>query len=482
MLSKLCLVAVLFTAQATGQTLSMTRLSLGHPANGDMERVGEHLAVSGYSADNRWLSLIGLSDFTHMSVDIPSEAQFFGRMTLAGEAHEQLVFLTQDGLSSFSPEREQHRALAEVSSLYPIADRKRLRFKDFAKDVNGSGLSDFLIPDFRVYHLLIQQEDGTFDSFRLNIDAQVRSWDVHAQYTPRQPHLMDMNLNGRTDVVFVRDGKLLVFFQREDGGFAEQPEAVDPGVNISPDHEANIRAGDGRDFKGLRVYRVHDFLDLDGDGLMDLVIREESFESAVEQNYTYRIHYGRAGESGLEFPADPDTRIATSGIQFEPVFEDINGNGRKDFYAPSAQFGVGAIVRALLRGSARLDIEFYLMDESRNFPAEPSYRHRASANISIGSARIDLPLVKTACFGVSGHKSLLVGEGRNQLAVYAPAADGLFERHPTRFAMTLPRDGSRARVLDLNHGPAEELVLPFDAQDDPEHRNKVVFLMLMVDD
>ncbi|MDQ2077310.1 VCBS repeat-containing protein [Marinimicrobium sp. ABcell2] len=481
-LPKLCLLAGFIATSAMGQTLSTTSISLGHPANGDVERVGEYLAVSGHSAENRWLSLIGLDDFSHLSVEIPSDAQFFGRMKLADEANEQLVFLTQEGLRAFSPQHEQHRALVEFSSIYPLADRQRLRFKDFARDVTGSGLSDLLIPDFKFYHLIIQQANGEFESFRLNVDAQVRTTDTNAQFTPRRPYLVDMSLNGKTDVVFVRDGKLLAFFQREDGTFSEDPMVIDPGVGISPDHEANIRAGDGRDFAGLRIYRMHEFQDLDGDGLADLVVREESFASAVEQDYTYRIHYGREGEAGLEFAAEPDTRIATSGIQFEPVFEDINGNGRKDFYTPSAQFGVGTIIRALLRGSARLDIEFYMMDESRNFPREPTYRHRASADVSIGSGRVDLPLVKVARFDNSGRKSLLVGEGRSELAVYAPVQDGLFERRPTTFSMSLPRDGARARVMDLDHAGIEELVLPFDAQDEEGRRNRVVFLMVVDED
>ena len=98
---------------------------------------------------------------------------------------------------------------------------------------------------------------------------------------------------------------------------------------------------------------------------------------------------------------------------------------------------------------------------------------------SIGAARVDLPLVKTACFDDTGRKSLLIGEKRDELAVYAPAQGRLFEREPTRFSMPLPRDGARARVLDLDHGLAQELVLPFDAQDDAAHRNQVLLLRLV---
>lgn len=466
-----------FAIQVYAQTLSSVTVPLGHPANGAIQKIGGSLAVSGHSAQERWLSLVDLGAFKHTTVEIPAEAQFYSRMTLAGNDTEQLVFLTETGISVYLSETGKSQTLVESPSIYPLVDQQRLRFLELAMDVNDSGLSDLLIPDFNAYHLSIQQSDGDFRAFRLAIDARARSWDNTSQYTPRQPHLVDINLSGKTDIVFVRDGKLLAFTQQEDGSFSEQPLIIDPGVGLSLDHEADIRSGDGRDFDGLAVNRLHEFLDLDGDGMADLVVREEAFASAVEQNYTYLIYYGRAGENGLEFPSEPDTRIQTQGIQFEPVFIDINGNGRKDFYTPSAEFGVGTIIRALLRGSARVDIDFYLMDESRNFSEQPDYRHRASANVSIAAGRVDLPLVTVASFDARGQKSLLVGNGQEELLIHAPVDGGLFERRAVRLSTPLPRDGARVRVMDLTGNGKDDLVLPFDAQDDKKTRNQLRLLL-----
>src|SRR5690625_3173042 len=225
-LLRLCLCTVFLSNQALGQTLSTTRISLGHPAHGDLERIGHYLAVSGFPAQSRWLSQLGLGDFEHMSVSIPAEAQVFGRVTPAGREQEQLPLLTPHRLSVCAPERQRHMNLIEVSSLYSVADEQRLRFKDFVQDVNGSGLSDFLIPDFHVYHLLVQQSDGTFDRYQLPIDALVRTRDDTVQYRPRRPFLMDINLDGKTDVAFVRDGKLWAFLQQEGGTFAEQAQII----------------------------------------------------------------------------------------------------------------------------------------------------------------------------------------------------------------------------------------------------------------
>src|SRR5690625_8052405 len=97
-LLRLCLCTVFLSNQALGQTLSTTRISLGHPANGDVERIGHDLAVSGVSAKRRWLSLIGLGDFEHMSVSVAAEVQLLGHMNLAGHEWEQPVYLSVHAL------------------------------------------------------------------------------------------------------------------------------------------------------------------------------------------------------------------------------------------------------------------------------------------------------------------------------------------------------------------------------------------------
>ncbi len=467
-------IASVLSSQA--QTLGAKTIPLAHPANGATKKIGNYLAVSGHSSETRWLSLVDLQDFSVEPLTLPKSAQFFSRLSLAGYQSEQLVFLTTEGVSHFDIESGSSSLLIATDSLYPVVDSKRLGYLDLAVDIDNSGLSDLLIPDFNAYHLYIQQSDGSFVHHRLNVDVIARSEDDGPKYIPRAPYTLDYNLDDKNDLAFVRDGLLLVFEQQGDGSFPEQPNVVDLGMEISTDAQADVRTGEGRNFDGLIIHRVHDLQDLDGDGYADLIIRKEAFSSAVEQRYSYQVYYGRVGEKGLSFSKKPDTRIDTKGIQFEPVFTDINGDGRKDFYTPSAEFGVGTIIRALLRGSAGVDIQFYLMKPDRQFGSQPDYQQSASAEVSIGSGRVDLPLVEVIDMANEGRKSLVLGEDQEYLRILPPGDDSLFENQDKAFETPLPRDGTQVRIMDLNDDGKEDLVLSFGSQEEEAHRNQVRLL------
>lgn len=468
-----------FAMSVHALSFSHKTVPLTHPANGDLVRLSPHqLAVSGHGADDRWLSVIDLEQFNARAITIPPQAQFFSVMKLADQPEPQLVFHTTEGVSRYSLQNNSLTPLIKSRSIYTLADPKRLRHSEMVVDINNTGLHDLLIADFTAYHVWLQRKDGSFAHFQLTVDAFVETYENVPRYTPRKPHLMDTNLDGKTDIVFARDDELLVFEQQADGSFPELPNILRPGLAISSDSEASLRPGDGRDYKGLTINRLFDMTDLDGDGLADIIIRREVFADALEQNYDYLIHYGRVGEAGLYFEKQPDTRINTRGIQFESVFADIDGDGRRDFYTPSAQFGLGMMVRALISGSAGMEVLFYRMRDDRSFNEKPDHTHKTTASISIGSGRVDMPLFQLAGKADTAYKDLWIGEKQQRLIVNRSDANTLFTRERLQFNVSLPRDGSKARIMDVDNDGQDDLVLPFDSQEKAELRNQVQFLIV----
>lgn len=444
----------------------------------DNPRINNHLAVSGHAADGRWLSVINLENFSARTIAIPTQAQFFSAMQLSGHTGKQLVFHTTEGVSHYSLSNNTLSPLVKTSSIYALADQKRLRHTDMVVDVNNDGLSDLLIADFTRCHLWLQHDDGSFAHFPLTVDATVDTYEEIPRYSPRKPYLVDINLDGKTDIVFARDDQLLIFTQHKDGSFPEQARVYRPGMTISSDSEASLRPGDGRNYDGLLINRLFDVTDLDGDDLADIIIRREKFADALEQNYDYLIHYGRAGDEGLYFETKPDTRINTHGIQFESVFADIDGDGRKDFYTPSVHFGLGLMVRALISGNAGMEVQFYRMKPDRSFNEKPDHIHKTTASISISGGRVDLPLFQLAGHVDKTYKDLWVGEKQQRLIVNRSDEKQLFDRERLQFNVALPRDGSKVRVMDVNNDGQDDLVLPFDAQEKKELRNQVQFLIV----
>ena len=159
------------------------------------------------------------------------------------------------------------------------------------------------------------------------------------------------------------------------------------------------------------------------------------------------------------------------------MIDDFNADGRKDFYIPSTHFGVGTIIRVLLRGSANLDIDFYLLSEQRQYPDKADFRQQATIDVSIGNLRYDMPLFLLADTQGNGHKSLLVGEGTDELRLYRHEHKRLFSRKSERIKLALPRDARKVKVFDLTGNGKEDLVLPFDSQEDESRRNQLHILL-----
>jgi hypothetical protein len=471
----------------TAAAFESKAVPLSHPANGDLVRLegSPYIAVTGHSASERWLSLVDVGSLTAHRVDVPEGVQFIaaGRVADAGAGAgagaeaERLLLLGAGGVSLYSPQTGDMRPLLETASIYRGADAKRLRSLAFVKDVTGNGLSDLLIPDFAAFYVFVQVRSGGFERFVLPIDAEMRTLDGVVSYAPREPHVVDFTLDGRLDIVFVLDGRLLVFRQHREGRIDETPLIHALGIPVTPDLEADLRPGDGRDFAGLVVHRVEALEDLDGDGLADLVVLRQHYQDGIDQHDSYRVHYGRRGDAGLVFAGEPDAHIETRGVQLEPIFEDVNGNGRRDFGVASASIGLGTIIRALITGSAGMDVLFYAMRDGGQFGPDPDYRQSARVEISLRSRQVDLPLVRLADLEGTGRRSLLVGEGRDVLWIYSADANGLFAPRGERVRIGLPRDTGGVLVTDLTGNGRDDLVLPFGTRDGGADRYRLELLL-----
>lgn len=459
------------------QAMDKVVVQLTHPANGNMLYLPERqqLLVSGFSQFSRWLTQIDVTSFHATMLPIPDDAQFFSKAILAGDNKPQLIFLGIGGISRLNSDNTLAERIISTTSLYRVLDQNRLREANFVIDL-GSGLSDFMIADFQHTHLYRQQEDGSFKHYPLAIPAFVQSWRASPDYSPRKPYLADINMDGKTDILFVWRGKFQAFIQQPDGSFATEPAAMSWPVALSTEQEADQRNDAGRSYSGQNIDTLRDITDIDGDGIADLVINREQLADALERNNSFRIHFGRKTGQGLSFSAEPDTRITTDTSPIDVVIDDFNGDGRKDFYIPSTHFGVGTLVRVLLRGSANLDIDFYLLNEQRQYSAKADFRQQATIEVSIGNFRYDMPLFQVANLSGDGFKSLLVGDGREQLRVYQHDNTRLFSRRSEKLKVDLPRDASKVRVLDITGNGKDDLVLPFDSQEAENLRNQLHIL------
>ena len=117
------------------------------------------------------------------------------------------------------------------------------------------------------------------------------------------------------------------------------------------------------------------------------------------------------------------------------------------------------------------------MKQDRSFNEKPDHIHKTTASISISGGRVDLPLFQLAGHVDNTYKDLWVGEKQQRLIVNRSDDNNLFDHERLQFNVTLPRDGSKVQVMDVNNDGQDDLVLPFDAQEKKELRNQVHFLI-----
>jgi hypothetical protein len=474
---------VLPAAAAQAVSFQAKQVMLEHPANGKLLKLDDNpwLLVSGHNAEHRWLSAVNLTNWQAQQIPIPTTGQFFQQARLAGFNGGQLVMLTTDGVAHYQfasqPAKADTasadgqavpagswRSLLTSSSMYRVVDDKRLNSLPFTLDVNNDQLTDFLLADFNAYQLWVQQADGSFRHFSLVIAAQMKAFDEEPTYIARPPWLVDLDLDGRIDIAFAKDDTLQLFLQRADGSFSTDAQTVALGVGLTPDKQAQLRGGDGRSFKGLQIKRLERLADINGDGLMDLVVQQQQYIDVMEQNYSYHIHYGRKTATGLAFGQQPDQRINTSGMQFEVKFVDLDNDQRLDFYTPAAQIGVRSIIRALIAGTANLELQFYKQQADGSFGTQPVYRQDVTVEISIGSGQVNMPLA-TVVKNNTGKASLVVADGEQTLRTFAPVAAKFFSDKSSKQTQPMPKRGIDALVVDLNQDQKEDLVLPFTQQE-----------------
>src|SRR5690606_34174250 len=105
------------------------------------------------------------------------------------------------------------------------------------------------------------------------------------------------------------------------------------------------------------------------------------------------------------------------------------------------------------------------------------FRQQATIDVSISNFRFDMPLFELADIDGSGKKSLLVGDGQDELKLYAQEDKRLFSRRSKSLDYSLPRDARRVKVADLTGNGRDDIILPFDSQDQQEVRNSIHLLL-----
>ncbi len=164
---------------------------------------------------------------------------------------ERLVFFARRSLNYFDTETNSEKHLIDVNFHFQPDTTIAIPHKDIAQDLNGDGLSDFILPLVQGFWLHTQlangefaqgifigppepfREQNTFDDPRpygvVGIKALTTPW-----YLSRV-HNFDVNLDGRKDIVFWNEDHFDVYLQAENGLFNNDPKSFNTDVPFDTD-------------------------------------------------------------------------------------------------------------------------------------------------------------------------------------------------------------------------------------------------------
>jgi len=256
----------------------------------------------------------------------------------------------------------------------------------------------------------------------------------------------DVNGDGAADIVSATRHEIRLFLANEAGAFnADASEILPLNLMTEVDH----RRGSG----GV----VSSATDIDGDGLLDLMIThvEGSFADATT---TTRIYRNRNGLWRLD---EPDTVFVNEGAISSDLLLDLEQDNRLELVRIRLKFNVLELVELLLTREIDASIEIHRWLDEGRYEARPSSKRKISTAISFDTfrprgfmprGRVDL--------NADGRMDFVTSADGKGIEVYLGDTKTLFRK---RTAVQKFATGGRIRFSDFNRDGFEDFVL-FDSQ------------------
>lgn len=412
-------------------------------------------------------------------VSLPASVLFYSPAKLAGKAKESLLLLEPGKINLFNTETQKLELLVEAKSLYRDT-RRRTSFinqLDFVFDVNGDGLSDLILPDFRHTRIYVQRPDGTFDAPQvINMMAEMRLFrNNSAVYLSSPLFIADFNFDGEKDFIYRAKDQLHVFLQKE-GKLAPNAQVL-PLTLAEPlsDEYDNFES----DHSNMVTHSFFRLVDLNNDKVLDLITKLTRSSGLLDKDSQYQIYFGGKNEQGyVGFAKEPDSVIASQGLQFELKLWDFDGDKKFDLVSPSYDLGVGAIIASLFSSSADLDIHFHKLNGSGVYSRKANHEKELTVDFNLSSGQNVYPLLNVNDFNGDGINDLLIGNGTQKIYLYpGEQSDKLFSNRAKKYRIDLPRDARLIDSADLNNDGKTDLLIRYGKLDGKSNHNQMRILL-----
>ncbi|MGX5172547.1 FG-GAP repeat domain-containing protein [Aliikangiella sp. IMCC44653] len=415
----------------------------------------------------------------HLLVQKTIPERFISIDILASDNRDSLLFLDSQGVTRYNFESGNFERLITADTIYLQENAQYLADREFTVDANNDGLQDIVLADFKATHYYLQQPSGEFIPMTLPIYAKSEMNRDSIEYKPQTIYYADISLDGRQDIVLMKDAGLIYFEQTQQGLFNTIGSHLELPIDVKAlewweQKEAN---GEQLDQANLAYRSMNQIKDINNDNLPDLLIRFSQSSGVLDRKNNYEVYLGKSSPGGLKYEPKPSSVLAVSGTTVGIKTIDLNGDQLEDVMLNSLDIGVSQIIGALLSGSIDQDVKIFKMDENGHYQEEPEVEREVDLTFSLSSGKSGQPVVKLADFNGDGLQDLLFSDGEKTLRVYiGETKERMFNSRSKKHKVAVPKDGAYVTTRDVNHDGKDDVLIRYGRQDDEALANQIVIM------
>ena len=434
---------------------------------------------------------------TH-EVPLPKKVYYVDVARIAGR--DRVVTYQPGAFHWFDPVDASSHRMVELTTRYRAPAEAGVPQLDVARDLNGDGLDDLVVPDLDGFWVATQKPDGSFtapsklgpaepflDARAYGDERTYGEVGITAQNTPwhlGRVHQLDFDRDGRPDLAFWDTNRFRLHRQGADGTFGTSFDTFTTEVAFDFDGAYGLafQFGDASvpallfGFRRRTEHRIlHDLADMNADGVVDLMILTLTGRSPLRLKGRYEVHFGRPVPGGTTFPPVPDSVAEAPGrsgglMPWGYAAQhslDFDGDGDVDIAMAAVRTSLVGMVSAMAANSITLDLALYRLQDGR-YPAKPDVVKRVGSPFAPLDKRGPLfPTVLVGDIDGDGRSDLVTGQRWDELRVFlGQAGPGLLATEPLTFPVEIPSHEQNARLADLDGDGKQDVVIAHPSADE----------------
>ncbi len=332
---------------------------------------------------------------------------------------------------------------SKFNSLFPYRSKEPFFLKHAAEDLDGDGISEWIVPQPAGYEL--RHMDKPIGFISCDVFSEMSS-EGSAYITHRLPatHFFKMEDEKNKAVGFLSDEYADFAFGQD--WHKHNRFKIPVRVKDKWDAGANME-------------------DVNGDGIPDLIITQT--KGTINMKATTDVYMAR----GLfSYPDKPDAEFQVSGALMNPLVRDVNGDGMKDIVLLSIPMSAWNMVNFFVRGKVSVKAEVFLFQNGA-YSQKPAFAEHFLLETPDGREHAAYAF---GDFNGDGHLDVAYSTTADTLAVYTGTENRLVSSKPWA-TFNLPAFGKAHEMkLDANK-KSEDIVLNHPGGNNTKRVDVIVF-------